>query len=94
MNIAARFGVEPSSSRSGEQGEREAQQHTQSSFASTQHPSTARAKTPEIRRLRGEGIGPTEIARRLHISRASVYRALTLGRKRTALIQSLRQECP
>ena len=37
---------------------------------------TARAKTPEIRRLRSEGIGPTEIARRLRVSRASVYRAL------------------
>src|SRR5262245_23552073 len=37
---------------------------------------TARAKTPEIQRLRAEGIGPTEIARRLRISRASVYRAL------------------
>jgi DNA invertase Pin-like site-specific DNA recombinase len=37
---------------------------------------TARAKAPEIRRLRGEGIGPTEIAKRLRISRASVYRAL------------------
>lgn len=28
-----------------------------------------------IRRLRGEGIGPTEIARQLEIGRASVYRA-------------------
>src|SRR5262245_43260580 len=37
---------------------------------------TARAKTPEIQRLRAEGIGPTEISRRLRISRASVYRAL------------------
>ena len=37
---------------------------------------TARAKSPEIQRLRAEGIGPTEIARRLRISRASVYRAL------------------
>src|SRR5262245_15969111 len=38
---------------------------------------TARAKTPEIQRLRAEGIGPTEISRRLRISRASVYRALS-----------------
>jgi DNA invertase Pin-like site-specific DNA recombinase len=38
---------------------------------------TARAKASEVRRLRGEGIGPTEIAKRLGISRASVYRALT-----------------
>jgi len=37
---------------------------------------TARAKTPEIQRLRAEGLGATEIARRLRISRASVYRAL------------------
>jgi DNA invertase Pin-like site-specific DNA recombinase len=38
---------------------------------------TARAKASEVRRLRGEGVGPTEIAKRLRISRASVYRALT-----------------
>jgi DNA invertase Pin-like site-specific DNA recombinase len=37
---------------------------------------TARAKAPEVKRLREEGIGPVEIARRLGISRASVYRAL------------------
>jgi len=37
---------------------------------------TARAKTPEIQRLRAEGLGATDIARRLRISRASVYRAL------------------
>jgi DNA invertase Pin-like site-specific DNA recombinase len=37
---------------------------------------TARAKTPEVWRLRAEGIGATEIAKRLRISRASVYRAL------------------
>ena len=36
---------------------------------------TARAKTPEIQRLRAEGVGATQIARRLRISRASVYRA-------------------
>ena len=34
---------------------------------------TARAKASEVRRLHGEGIGPTEIAKRLGISRASVY---------------------
>ncbi|HKA65884.1 MAG TPA: recombinase family protein [Methyloceanibacter sp.] len=38
---------------------------------------TARAKTPEVQRLHNEGIGATEIAKRLRISRASVYRALT-----------------
>ena len=38
---------------------------------------TARAKTPEVQRLHAEGIGPTEIARRLRISRASVYRSLS-----------------
>jgi DNA invertase Pin-like site-specific DNA recombinase len=37
---------------------------------------TARAKTSEVRRLRRDGIGATEIAKRLGISRASVYRAL------------------
>ena len=31
----------------------------------------------EIRRLRSEGVGPTEIARRLKIGRASVYRVLS-----------------
>ena len=39
---------------------------------------TARAKAAEVRRLHGEGIGPTEIAKRLAISRASVYRVLNL----------------
>jgi DNA invertase Pin-like site-specific DNA recombinase len=37
---------------------------------------TARAKTPEVRQLHAEGVGPTEIGKRLGISRASVYRAL------------------
>jgi DNA invertase Pin-like site-specific DNA recombinase len=37
---------------------------------------TARAKAPEIRGLHAQGVGPTEIAKRLGISRASVYRAL------------------
>ena len=40
---------------------------------------TARAKASDIRRLHGEGIGPTEIAKRLGISRASVYRVLNLS---------------
>ncbi|MGA7372974.1 MAG: recombinase family protein [Methyloceanibacter sp.] len=40
---------------------------------------TARAKSSEVRRLRSEGIGPTEIAKRLGISRASVYRVLNLS---------------
>jgi DNA invertase Pin-like site-specific DNA recombinase len=37
---------------------------------------TAMAKSEEIRRLRSEGIGATEIAKRLGVGRASVYRAL------------------
>jgi DNA invertase Pin-like site-specific DNA recombinase len=37
---------------------------------------TARAKAPEVQRLRKEGVGPTEIAKRLRISRASVYQVL------------------
>lgn len=37
---------------------------------------TARAKTDEVRRLRADGLGATEIAVRLGIGRASVYRAL------------------
>jgi DNA invertase Pin-like site-specific DNA recombinase len=37
---------------------------------------TARAKADEVKVLRGQGIGPTEIAKRLGIGRASVYRVL------------------
>lgn len=37
---------------------------------------TARAKASEVRRLAAEGIAKTEIARRLGIHRASVYRIL------------------
>ena len=37
---------------------------------------TARAKEPEVRQLHKDGFGATEIARRLRISRASVYRVL------------------
>jgi DNA invertase Pin-like site-specific DNA recombinase len=37
---------------------------------------TARVKSAEVQRLHKEGVGPTEIARRLQIGRASVYRAL------------------
>jgi DNA invertase Pin-like site-specific DNA recombinase len=37
---------------------------------------TARAKAAEVRRLCVEGVGATEIARRLGIGRASVYRVL------------------
>jgi DNA invertase Pin-like site-specific DNA recombinase len=37
---------------------------------------TARAKAGEIQRLRGQGLRPTEIAGRLGIGRASVYRVL------------------
>jgi DNA invertase Pin-like site-specific DNA recombinase len=36
----------------------------------------ARMQAPEVKRLKLEGIGPTAIAKRLGISRASVYRAL------------------
>jgi DNA invertase Pin-like site-specific DNA recombinase len=37
---------------------------------------TARAQAAEVRRLHSESIGATEIAKRLRISRASVYRML------------------
>lgn len=37
---------------------------------------TARRQVAEVRRLRAEGIGASEIARRLGIGRASVYRVL------------------
>jgi DNA invertase Pin-like site-specific DNA recombinase len=38
---------------------------------------TARAKTPEVIRLRDEGVGPSQIAKTLGIGRASVYRILS-----------------
>jgi DNA invertase Pin-like site-specific DNA recombinase len=37
---------------------------------------TARAKADDVRKLHTEKMGPTEIAKRLKISRASVYRVL------------------
>ncbi len=37
---------------------------------------TARAKTEDVMMLRGQGLGATEISRRLDIGRASVYRIL------------------
>jgi DNA invertase Pin-like site-specific DNA recombinase len=37
---------------------------------------TARVKAEEVRRLQGQGVRPTEIAERLGIGRASVYRVL------------------
>lgn len=37
---------------------------------------TARRQSAEIIRLKSEGVGPTEIARRLGLGRASVYRVL------------------
>jgi DNA invertase Pin-like site-specific DNA recombinase len=40
---------------------------------------TARAKTGDVRALKGQGIGPSEIARRLQISRASIHRILRVG---------------
>jgi DNA invertase Pin-like site-specific DNA recombinase len=39
-------------------------------------PSTARRKKPEVLKLIAEGVSPTEIAKRLRIGRASVYRML------------------
>jgi len=38
---------------------------------------TARAKADKVLKLRSEGIGPSEIAQRLGIGRASVYRILS-----------------
>jgi len=38
---------------------------------------TARAKAAEARALRAEGVGATEIAKRLQMGRASVYRVLS-----------------
>ena len=40
---------------------------------------TARNKTSEISKLRAEGVGATDISRRLGIGRASVYRAFKPG---------------
>lgn len=37
---------------------------------------TAQAKTEDVLKLKGEGVGATEIAKRLGIGRASVYRIL------------------
>ncbi len=45
---------------------------------------TARAKAPQVLRLHGEGIGPTEIAKRIGIGRASVYRILESSRSDNA----------
>lgn len=42
---------------------------------------TARRKSKEVHALRKEGIGATEIAKRLGIGRASVYRILAAGRR-------------
>jgi hypothetical protein len=54
---------------------------------------SARAKTADVKRLRREGIGPTEIGRRLGIGRASVYRILAGNRKSkpALVIMGLRQ---
>jgi DNA invertase Pin-like site-specific DNA recombinase len=38
---------------------------------------TARAKAEKVRQLRAAGVGPSEIARQLFISRTSVFRILT-----------------
>jgi DNA invertase Pin-like site-specific DNA recombinase len=40
---------------------------------------TARAKAPQVLRLHSEGVGPTKIAKRVGIGRASVYRILEAG---------------
>jgi DNA invertase Pin-like site-specific DNA recombinase len=40
---------------------------------------TARAKAADVLRLKAEGVKPADIARRLGIGRASVYRALSEG---------------
>jgi DNA invertase Pin-like site-specific DNA recombinase len=40
---------------------------------------TARAKGDEVRALYGQGVGASEIAKRLGIGRASVYRVLNAG---------------
>ena len=45
---------------------------------------TARAKAPQVLRLHGEGVGPTQIAKRLGIGRASVYRILETNRSANA----------
>jgi DNA invertase Pin-like site-specific DNA recombinase len=45
---------------------------------------TARAKAPQVLRLHSEGIGPTEIAKRIGIGRASVYRILETNRSANA----------
>ncbi|HYD23776.1 MAG TPA: recombinase family protein [Croceibacterium sp.] len=42
---------------------------------------TARAKLPEMKRLAAEGLRPTEIAKRVSCSRASVYRLLAETRR-------------
>jgi DNA invertase Pin-like site-specific DNA recombinase len=40
---------------------------------------TARAKSEEVKALKAEGVRPSDIARRLGIGRASVYRVLSSG---------------
>lgn len=40
---------------------------------------TARAKAPQVKALWSQGVGPTDIGKRLGISRASVYRVLNLS---------------
>jgi len=45
---------------------------------------TVRNRTPEIMRLRAEGIGPVEIARRLGVDRTSVHRAIVAARAQEA----------
>lgn len=45
---------------------------------------TARAKTEEVLALASDGIGATEIARRVGIGRASVYRILSQGKANAA----------
>ena len=49
---------------------------------------TARAKSPEVLVLKADGVRPVEIARRLGISRASVYRALETETRRQGSSES------
>ncbi len=48
-------------------------------------PATAKAKADEVKQLFGEGLKPAQIARRLGISRASVYRNIALQVEQEAL---------
>jgi DNA invertase Pin-like site-specific DNA recombinase len=53
---------------------------------------TARAKSAEVLALRAEGYGATEIARRLNIGVASVYRILGPGRSASQIRDTRQSE--